>query len=55
VGTGGMRMVVGGAGGFLDAGLFGWEKVTALPLPFSGPVVPLAPLEIGHWCHFAAL
>jgi hypothetical protein len=55
VGTGGVRVMVGGAGGFLDTCLLGWEGGMALPLPFSGPAVPLAPLEIGHWCHFAAL
>jgi hypothetical protein len=45
----------GGVGGLLDAGLFSWEGVMVLPLPFSSLVVPLAPLEIGHQCLFTAL
>jgi hypothetical protein len=55
VGTGGVRRMVGGAGGCLDACLLGWEGGMVLPLPFSSPAVLLAPLEIGHWCCFAAL
>jgi hypothetical protein len=48
VGTGGMKVMVGGVGGFLDACLLGWEGGIALPLPFSSLVVLLAPLKIGH-------
>jgi hypothetical protein len=54
-GPDGVRMGVGGAGGLEGIGLFNWERLTALPFPFSGPDGPLAPLEIGHQCLFAAL
>jgi hypothetical protein len=55
VGTGGMRVIAGGVGGFFDACLLGWEGGMALPLSFSSLAVLLAPLEIGHQCLFAAL
>jgi hypothetical protein len=55
VGTGGMRVVAGGAVGFLDVSLFDLGGASVLPLPFSSLAIPLAPLEIGHWCLFAAL
>jgi hypothetical protein len=54
-GPDGMRVGVGGAGGLVGAGLFNWERLLALPFPFSSPDGLLAPLEIGHQCLFAAL
>jgi hypothetical protein len=54
-GPDGMRMGVGGTGGLVGIGLFNWERFAALPFPFSSPDGLLAPLEIGHWCLFAAL
>jgi hypothetical protein len=54
-GPDGVRMGVGGVGGLWGIGLFNWERLTALPFPFSSPDGPLAPLEIGHWCLFTAL
>jgi hypothetical protein len=55
VGAGGVRVMAGGVGGFLDTCLLGWEGGMVLPLPFSDLAVLLAPLEIGHQCLFAAL
>jgi hypothetical protein len=54
-GPDGVRMGVGGVGGLVGIGLFNWERLSALPFPFSSPDSWLAPLEIGHWCLFAAL
>jgi hypothetical protein len=54
-GPDGMRIGVGGVGGLVGVGLFNWERLLALPFPFSGPDGLLAPLEIGHRCLFAAL
>jgi hypothetical protein len=34
-GPDGMRMEVGGVGGLVGVGLFNWERLSALPLPFS--------------------
>jgi hypothetical protein len=54
-GPDGVRMGVGGTGGLVGIGLLKWERFSALPFPFSGPDGLLTPLEIGHWCLFAAL
>jgi hypothetical protein len=54
-GPDGMRDGAGGAVGLVGTGLFSWERLMALPFPFSGPDVPLTPLEIGHQCLFTAL
>jgi hypothetical protein len=51
-GPDGMREGAGGAVGLVGAGLFSWERLSALPFPFSSPDGPLTPLEIGYSiCH----